>query len=111
VAAYDVNLGGNNNRAATLLRIAAVNVGKTHTALGAFFRRLAARLGKAKAVTATARKLAVLFYRMVKNGLAYNDPGADYYEAAYRDRVLRSLKRRAEDLGYQLIQAAPIGVS
>src|SRR5262249_43432652 len=50
------------NRAAALLRIAAVNVGKTYTALGAFYRRLAARVGKAKAVTATARKLAVLFY-------------------------------------------------
>ena len=51
------------NRAATLLRIAAVNVGRTATALGAFYRRLAARTGKAKAVTATARKLAVLLQR------------------------------------------------
>lgn len=99
-----------NSRAATLLRIAAVNVGKTHTALGAFYRRLAARLGKAKAVTATARKLAVLFYRVVKTGLGYNDPGADYYEAAYRQRVLRNLKRRAEDLGYQLVESSA-GVS
>lgn len=46
------------NRAATLLRIAAVNVGRTQTALGAFYRRLASRIGKAQAVTATARKLA-----------------------------------------------------
>jgi uncharacterized membrane protein len=45
-----------------LLRIAAVNIGRTQTALGAFYRRLAVRTGKAKAVTATARKLAVLFY-------------------------------------------------
>jgi transposase len=100
-----------NNRAATLLRIAAVNVGRTSTALGAFYRRLAARVGKAKAVTATARKLAVLFYRIVKHGLGYNDPGADYYEAAYRNRILKNLKRRAEDFGYQLVESPSPGVS
>jgi len=50
------------NRLAALLRLAAVTVGKTSTALGAFYRRLAARIGKAKAATATARKIAVLFY-------------------------------------------------
>jgi transposase len=50
-----------NNRAASLLRLAAVTVGRTETALGAFFRRLSARIGKAKAITATARKIAVLF--------------------------------------------------
>ena len=51
-----------SNRATSLFRIAAIGVGKTSTAMGAFFRRLAARVGKAKAVTATARKIAVLFY-------------------------------------------------
>jgi transposase len=65
-----------SNRAATLLRIAAVNIGRTETALGAFYRRLAARIGKAKAVTATARKLATLFYTALRFGLAYADPGA-----------------------------------
>jgi transposase len=98
-----------SNRAATLLRIAAVNVGRTATALGAFYRRLAARTGKAKAVTATARKLAVLFYNALKFDLKYNDPGANYYEERYRQRVLHNLRRRAEHLGYALIQA-PNGV-
>ena len=46
-------------RAAALLRLAAVTVGRTDTALGAFYRRLSSRIGKAKAVTATARKIAV----------------------------------------------------
>src|SRR4249919_2908713 len=49
-----------SNRASALLRLAAVTVGRTETALGAFYRRLAGRIGKAKAVTATARKIAVL---------------------------------------------------
>jgi transposase len=91
------------NHASTLLRIAAVNVGKTETALGAFYRRLAARVGKAKAVTATARKLAILFYSTMKHGMNYVEPGAQYYEAQYRNRVVLSLKKRAKRLGYELI--------
>ena len=54
------------NRAAALLRLAATTVGRTDTALGAFYRRLSARVGKAKAVTATARKIAVLFYNALR---------------------------------------------
>ena len=84
-----------------------MNVGRTETALGAFYRRLAARLGKAKAVTATARKIAVLFYRMLKEGKSYHDPGANYYDAQYQKRVLTGLKKRAQSLGYELIAALP----
>jgi transposase len=91
------------NRAAVLLRIAAVNVGRTQTALGAFYRRLAARIGKAKAVTATARKLAILFYNALRFGMAYADPGASYYEARYRQRVLDNLRRRAHQMGFTLV--------
>ena len=52
------------------------HVGRTDTALGAFYRRLSARIGKAKAVTATARKIAVLFYNTLRHGMNYTDPGA-----------------------------------
>jgi transposase len=100
------------NRAAKLLRLAAVNVGKTQTALGAFYRRLAARVGKAKAVTATARKLAVLFYNTLRYGMAYQDPGAAYYEEQYRQRVLKGFRRRAKALGYELQETTVVeGVS
>ncbi|MDO9528597.1 MAG: IS110 family transposase [Syntrophales bacterium] len=102
--------GRTKNRATTLLRIAAVNVGKTETALGAFYRRLAARIGKAKAVIATARKIAILFYSMMKYGRNYVEPGVEYYEAQYRNRVLSNLKKRAKRLGYELI-ANPIPVT
>jgi len=98
-----------SNRAAALLRIAAVNIGKTQTALGAFYRRLAARTGKAKAVTATARKLAVLFYRALRFGMTYADPGAEYYEERYKRRVIDSLQRRARSLGFTLV-ANPVAV-
>jgi transposase len=102
-----------SNRAAAMLRTAAVNIGKTQTALGAFYRRLAARAGKAKAVTATARKLAVLFYRALRFGMKYADPGAEYYEERYRRRVIDSLQRRARGLGFTLVAntSAPEGVS
>ena len=98
------------NRAAALLRMAAISVGKTHTALGAFYRRLGARVGKAKAVTATARKLAVLFYNTLRYGSAYADPGAAYYEERYKERVRKNLQRRAAALGLQLVEAVPSGM-
>lgn len=93
------------NRATALFRMAAVGVGRTTTAMGAFFRRLAARVGKAKAVTATARKLAVLFYNTLRHGSAYVDPGVDYYEERFRKRTLDNLRRRADALGFKLVEA------
>jgi transposase len=96
-----------NNRAASLLRLAATTVGRTDTALGAFYRRLSARIGKAKAITATARKIAVLFYNALRHGMDYTDPGAAYYEERYRQRVLNNLRRRAKTLGFVLQSSAP----
>lgn len=93
------------SRAAALLRLAAVTVGRTETALGAFYRRLSAR--KAKAVTATARKIAALFYNTLRHGMAYADPGASYYEERYRVRVLANLRRRAASLGF-VLQEVPV---
>jgi transposase len=91
------------NRAAAILRLAAMSLGRTQTALGAFYRRLAFRVGKAKAITATARKLAVLVYRCLKDGLVYRDPGAAAYDAQHRTHVLRRLRQRAANLGFGLI--------
>jgi len=91
------------NRAAAILRLAAMNLGRTQTALGAFYRRLAFRVGKAKAITATARKLAILVYRTLKDGLVYRDPGADAYDAQHRTHVLRRLRQRAANLGFGLV--------
>ena len=95
------------SRVAALLRLAAGAVGRTQTALGAFYRRLAARVGKAKAITATARKIAVLVYNTFSHGMAYADPGVSYYEERHRQRVLSNLRRRAKSLGYALEKAEP----
>src|SRR5262245_37288088 len=93
------------NRAAGILRMAAMNLGRSQTALGVFYRRLAVRIGKAKAVTATARKLAILVYRTLKDGLVYRDPGAEAYDAQHRIQVIRRLRQRAANLGFVLVNA------
>lgn len=92
------------NRAAAILRMAAQTLGRSSTALGAFYRRLAARVGKAKAITATARKLAILVYRTLKGELQYADPGADAYDAHHRAQLVRRLRHRAQKLGFALVE-------
>lgn len=91
------------NRAANAFRIAAQSLYRSNSALGAFYRRLKGRLGPAKAITATAHKLARIFYRMWRNGTAYQDPGADAYEQRYRQRLVNNLQRKAHSLGLTLI--------
>jgi transposase len=91
------------NRAAAILRMAAMTLGRGSTALGAFYRRLAGRIGKPQAITATARKLAILVYRTLKGELVYRDPGADAYDRQQRSRTLSRLRRTATTLGYDLV--------
>ena len=91
------------NRAASILRMAAMTLGRGQTALGAFYRRLAGRIGKPQAITATARKLAILVYRALKGDLAYRDPGAAAYDRKQRQRVLRRLRQTATTLGFDLV--------
>lgn len=97
-----------SSRAAALLRLAATTIGRSDTALGAFYRRLSSRIGKQKAVTATARKIATLFYNALRFGMRYHDPGAAAYEERHRTRVLANLQRRAKTLGFTL---APLSVA
>jgi transposase len=91
------------NRAAALLRMVAMSLSRTQTALGAFYRRLAYRVGKAKAITATARKLAVLVYHVLNGDFVYQDPGAEAYDAQHRKRVIRNIRQRAATLGFALL--------
>ena len=86
-----------------MLRMCAMSAGKTSTALGAFYRRLVYRIGKAKAITATARKLAILVYRVLRGDIDYAAPGVEAYEAQHRSRTLRNLRNRAQRLGLGLI--------
>jgi hypothetical protein len=91
-----------SNRAAQDFRMAAFAVSRSDSALGAFYRRLRARIGSPKAITATAHKIAKLVYNMLKYGTAYVDRGVQYDEDQYRHRVVKNLHRRAEQLGFTL---------
>jgi hypothetical protein len=92
------------SRAAKLFRIAAMTLRRSPSWLGAFHRRMKARCGGRTAVNATAHKLAVLYYRMLQNGRAYTTLSAEEYERRFQERMLRNLKRRAHQYGFDLIQ-------
>src|SRR5215472_818355 len=91
------------NRATVAFRNAAVTLLRSQSYLGAQYRRLRTRLGAPKAITAMARKLACLFYRLIKHGQQYVDKGTELYEAKYRAQQIRSLTKRAQKLGLQLV--------
>lgn len=101
------------NPVSDALRVAAMTLQNSKTALGAFYRRMRARLGAASAITATAHKLARLIYRLLKHGEAYVQKGMEYYEQQYRQRMLHNLKKTAASLGFQLTpnEQSPPGVS
>ena len=85
--------------------MAASTLMRADCALGAFAQRMRARLGAPKAITATAHKLAIIIYNMLKYGKAYVDRGTEYYEQQYRATMLKNLKRRAKQLGVEVIEA------
>jgi len=91
-----------SNRVAAALRMAASSLHHSQSALGAYYRRMQGRLAKPQVVTAVAHKLARLVYKMMTFGMQYVDVGQDHYEQQYRQRVIRNLKRRAKQLGYEL---------
>jgi transposase len=94
------------NRAARALRLAGQGCHHAKNALGAFYRRIQARCGAPKAVVATARKIAERVYRLLKYGEAYVRQEMHAYEEAYRLRLVKSLARKAQELGYRLEPAA-----
>ena len=97
------------NRAATALRVAATTLVRSHSYLGAQYRRLRTRLGAPKAITAMAHKLARLMYRMLKYGQEYVDKGMQYYEDRYRWQQVERLKKTAAKLGLQIVEIQAVG--
>ena len=91
------------NRAANAFRMAAQTMSRSHSALGAYYRRMLSRMGAPKAITATAHKLARIFYRLWTSGNPYTDLGIDAYEQHYQERILKNLKKKAQALGLELI--------
>jgi transposase len=94
------------NRVATALRMGAVTVQRSKTAIGAAFRRISRHKGQAVAVFATARQLARLVYRMLRHGQDYVDVGEQAYEEQFKARRLAALKENARSLGFTLTEVA-----
>lgn len=97
-----------SSRAGQIFRESAQSLGGSkHLALGGFYRRLRARRGPAVAIVATARKLAILFYNVLRYGMAYVEEGLHRYEQRYKQQMIQSLQRRAKALGLQVVGPTP----
>lgn len=93
------------NRVAIALRIAANTLYNSECAFGAYLRRMKMRLGSPKAITALAHKIARLIYLMLKHGFEYVEKGVEFYEEMYKKRREASLRKKAKELGYELVVA------
>jgi transposase len=91
------------NKASIALRISALNLGKGKTALAGYYRRMKNKIGVPKAITATARKLACLFYRLLKYGQDYVEQGIETYEKQYQEKMIENLRKQAVKLGFKLV--------
>jgi transposase len=105
------NKGMGATRTAAVLRMAAVSLSRSKTALGAYFRKVARKHDGAVAIFATARKLAILIYRMLRYGQDYVDIGEQAYEAHYQKRRVSSLQASAKSLGFTLTPIAEESIS
>lgn len=92
------------NRLSDVLRLAATTLERSQSALGAYYRRMKAKLGAAEGITATAHKLARILYRLLKHGEAYVRQGLADYEEKYLRRRLKGLQKAAAAMGFELIQ-------
>jgi transposase len=90
------------NRAAHAFRLAAMSLLRSRGYLGAYIRRMRARLGAPKAITATAHKLARIVYNLMRFGLDYVKQSEAEYENEHRERREKNLHRQAKALGYEL---------
>lgn len=95
-----------HNRAGQIFRESAQSLGGSkYLALGGFYRRVRARHGAAVAVKASARKLAVLYYRLMRYGVGYVEHGLAAYEQQYKQQRIASLRKQAKALGLQVVVA------
>ena len=91
------------NRVNRALRLAAQSLGRSTTYLGIYYRKMCARLGRPAGITATAHKLARILFHMITTRTPYNESIFAAQEEHQRKHLESSLKRKARQLGYQLI--------
>ena len=93
------------NRVANALRMAAESLSNSDSYLGARYRKYRGRMEGKKTVKTMAHYLACLVYRLLTKGQEYVDRGAAYFEKKRTEREMVSLKRKAAELGMQLVPA------
>lgn len=91
-------------RAAKYFRMCASTLQSNKSYLGNFYRRKKAQKSPGVASTATARKLAVIYYNMLKYKTPYTELGEDYYASMYKSRSLKRLHNYANSLGYYIVK-------
>jgi transposase len=100
------SLGGKSrkgkNRIKRALMMAALSLSHSKCAFGAYYRRMAARVSKTKAMKAVAHKLARLIYRLLKHGIEYVEVGLEQYEDHYKKKKLKNLLKAVQELGYSI---------
>ena len=82
--------------------MAAYALDRSPTPMGACLRRMKAKLGPQPAHTATAHKIAVIFYTMIKNQTEYDETIWEQRDAQRRQKLITGLQRQAQRLGYKL---------
>ncbi|ANE51125.1 IS110 family transposase [Flavisolibacter tropicus] len=90
------------NRAGQVFKLAAFAVQRSQNWLAVFYHRIKARSGPAKAITATARKIAVIFYHMMRDRVRFNPISLENYVESFREKQVRKLKKQAKRLGLEL---------
>lgn len=93
-----------NNKASQILRTCALTLKHSKNFLGDFIRRKIASIGYKQAITATARKLAVIYYTMIKNKTEYIELGENYFSDMNKDKVLKKLQKQAIKLGFTIVK-------
>lgn len=96
----------NPNRATQAFRMAAATQARSKTALGAFYRRIKSRTGGKQAITATAHKIARIYFALLTQGTTYVELGQQAYEQKYQERRLKHLITQAKSLGFQLVPSS-----
>jgi transposase len=95
-----------HNNAAQALRMGASTLHGSRSAMGAFYRKMRAKLGAPKAITAAAHKMAKIIYHMLKKRVSFEEVGQEFYEKQYQDRFIKNLQRKAKEVGFILVPIA-----
>ena len=88
------------------MRLAAQAVSRRHNSLGAYYRRMRARLGPQSAIVATAHKRARIVYHLLTHRTPFHDLSAREYERRTRDRDIAVLRNKAAKLGLTLVESS-----